>query len=752
MKLSLTQKISILLIIPAVGALIALSIVYVYLNQMGEEGATINLAGRQRMLSKQLYIYADMVIKGQEEDRPILRETIDSFDLALETLANGGQVMGHPISPAPTIAMDELIRVKATWLEYKKAADLVAGRAMDDPQARQAFDYIVTNSQRLTNDSNRLVTVIEANHLTLQQRMFSTLVAVAVFDVLLLFIGVVLTRRYIAERKQAESALQQSEARNRAIVNEAADGIVTIDEKGAIQTFSPAAERIFGYARDEVIGQNVNLLIPEPVRRQHDGYLCRYRETGDAHFIGFGPREVVALHRDGCTFPIELAINEVRQDEQRRFYVGILRDITKRKQAEEKLRLSEERFTLVTRGTQDGLWDWDLTSGKIYFSPRWTAMFGYHEDEIENNFHAWQGLIHPDDLGLALDAWLSCMEGDSDAFSFEYRLRCKQGDYRWVNCRGLSVRNSDNEPVRMAGSHTDITERKRIEKQLLIEHAEQQALIEKLGEAQEQLLQSEKMASIGQLAAGVAHEINNPVGYINSNMGSLKQYLEDLFKLLEVYEQAEPHITDNASKQVLTAMKAEVDVCYFKQDLKDLLTESEEGVQRVKQIVQDLKDFSHVDEAEWQWADLHKGIDSTLNVVRNEIKYKAEVIKDYGELPEVQCLASQLNQVFMNLLVNAAHAIEEHGTITVRTGSKDKGVWVEIEDTGKGMDAETSKKIFEPFFTTKPVGSGTGLGLSLSYGIIQKHNGTITVASEVGKGTRFHIWLPIEQEEQRAAS
>ena len=149
--------------------------------------------------------------------------------------------------------------------------------------------------------------------------------------------------------------------------------------------------------------------------------------------------------------------------------------------------------------------------------------------------------------------------------------------------------------------------------------------------------------------------------------------------------------------------------------------ESLEGVKRVKQIVQDLKDFSHVDQSEWQWADLHKGLESTLNVARNEIKYKAEVVKNFEAIPQVECLASQLNQVFMNLMVNAAHAIEDRGVITVSTGQVGDEVWVEVRDDGKGIAKENLKRIFDPFFTTKPVGKGTGLGLSLAYGIIQKH-------------------------------
>jgi signal transduction histidine kinase len=165
-----------------------------------------------------------------------------------------------------------------------------------------------------------------------------------------------------------------------------------------------------------------------------------------------------------------------------------------------------------------------------------------------------------------------------------------------------------------------------------------------------------------------------------------------------------------------------------------------------KVIVQSLKDFSHADVTdEWRFSSLRSGLDSTLNIVNNEIKYKAEVIREYGDIPDVECLPSQLNQVFMNLLVNAAHAIEEHGTITVRTGKERDEVWVDIVDTGHGIPPEHLQKIFDPFFTTKPVGKGTGLGLSLSYGIVQKHHGRFEVKSEVGRGTTFRVWLPVKQ-------
>ncbi len=285
--------------------------------------------------------------------------------------------------------------------------------------------------------------------------------------------------------------------------------------------------------------------------------------------------------------------------------------------------------------------------------------------------------------------------------------------------------------------------------QLLANNVELKQLNEKLESAHVQLLQSEKMASIGQLAAGVAHEINNPIGFVNSNLGTLGKYITSMFNVISAYETAEARVGPGACPEVSEIKKA-ADFGYLREDIPSLLKESQDGLARVTRIVQDLKDFSHVDESNWQCASLEEGIDSTLNVVSNEIKYKAEVVRDYAGLPFVECIPSQLNQVFMNLLVNAAQAIDQKGTITVRTGKSGEEVWVEVQDTGKGIPSEILNRIFDPFFTTKPIGKGTGLGLSLSYGIVQKHHGRIEVKSEVGKGSTFRVCLPVHQQQTEA--
>jgi signal transduction histidine kinase len=250
-------------------------------------------------------------------------------------------------------------------------------------------------------------------------------------------------------------------------------------------------------------------------------------------------------------------------------------------------------------------------------------------------------------------------------------------------------------------------------------------------------MQSEKMASIGQLAAGVAHEINNPVGYVYSNLGTLAGYVDELLRVVR-------HLSGKGDGPAPAC-----DVAFLEEDIPALVSETREGLDRVKKIVQDLKDFSRVDKSDdWEPADLVKGLESTLNIVANEVKYKAAVVKELVPLPVVPCLPTQLNQVFMNLLVNAAQAIAGKGTITLRSGFDDSDVWIEVADDGCGMPADVQARIFEPFYTTKPVGKGTGLGLSVSYSIVQKHHGRIELTSAPGQGTAFRVVLPRVRRDQ----
>lgn len=260
-----------------------------------------------------------------------------------------------------------------------------------------------------------------------------------------------------------------------------------------------------------------------------------------------------------------------------------------------------------------------------------------------------------------------------------------------------------------------------------------------LDEATKRLVQSEKLASLGELAAGVAHEINNPVGYVSSNLTTLQKYLAVYEKVLDA------PATDPAE---MAALKKKLNYAFIRDDLQSLLKETQEGVGRVKAIIQDLKDYARTNAAtHYVASDLQVGLKSTLNIARNQLKDRADVRLTLGDLPLVECAPSQIDQVFLNLIVNAAQAMPtgKMGVIDIRTACNHEQVWVEVQDNGPGIAPEILKKIFDPFFTTKDPGTGTGLGLSVSQNIIQQHGGTLTVDSTVGVGTTFKITLPIKR-------
>jgi len=330
------------------------------------------------------------------------------------------------------------------------------------------------------------------------------------------------------------------------------------------------------------------------------------------------------------------------------------------------------------------------------------------------------------------------------SLSHEMRMRTAKDTPIWVQMIAYTTNPLDSQ-ASVWWLLQDRTEVMRAQEELVLNYRNIKETNRRLEEAQNQLLQSEKMASIGQLAAGVAHEINNPIGFVNSNLGSLRRYVEALLSLVAAYGRHRDELPADAE---LARLEKAADLDFIAEDLPALLQESEDGLSRVKKIVQDLKDFSRVDSADWQDADINAGLESTLNVVMNEVKYRADVERRLGSLPPVRCLAGQLNQVFMNLIVNAAHAMEgKRGLLTLSTGCEPRdgvdGAWVEVADNGKGMTPEVQRRIFEPFFTTKPVGQGTGLGLSLSFSIVKKHGGHIELQSEVGVGTRFKVWVPL---------
>ncbi len=593
---------------------------------------------------------------------------------------------------------------------------------------------------------------------------------------------------------------------SRLIEEYAVDGIISIDTQGLIHSFNPAAEKMFGYRTDEMMGQNVNRLMPEADSKQHDGHLQHYLQSGQRRIIGIAPREVIALRRDGSTFPMELAISEMRQPDGQVLFIGILRDITQRKeseteieylaqfvtnnpgvvlkvsadykilfgnpaslallkklqlkqgdpvpetwrdaidavfehrqlqqlevviddkaslltipynddtsvniygvditqrrQAEQELRASEERFSLITCGTRDGIWDWDLTTDQIYFSPRWKTMLNYQEDELANNFSTLQALIHPDDLGVALDNWTTCMEGETDGFTVEYRLKNKHGSYTWIRCRGITLHNDDGNPIRIAGSHTDISDQKQA--LAVMEHMqrETQAKAEALEHSNRELDQFAYIAS---------HDLKAPLRAI----ANLSQWIE---------EDLEEVMTDDTRKQM------------------GLLRGR---VQRLEGLINGILQYSRVGRVDMKT----EMVDTTLLL--------AEVLDGLAPPPglhidialDMPCLVTAplpLSQVFGNLLSNAIkyHDRPDSGHIAVSARNlKGGGYEFSVADDGPGIAPEFHDKVFQIFQTlnARDKVESTGIGLTVVKKVVEQLGGEITLESAEGEGSTFRFTLP----------
>lgn len=538
----------------------------------------------------------------------------------------------------------------------------------------------------------------------------------------------------VTERKLAEAA---SDEKLRALFELSPLGIALVDMQGRHVEFNDTFLRLLGYPAEVLQTLDFRSLIPDRFAEKVARLQTLLETTGR-----FGLLEMEYRSQDGRLIPVQVSGMRITGSDGRHYVWSIVEDISARKLAEQALQdslrfarqLVEAIPSPVFCKDSDGRYLGCNEAFEHYLGKPRQSFIGKSAYDLSPKELA--------DRDVAADKALFNKPGTQ---IHEAVAQWADGTQHNVIFHKATFSRADGKIGGLVGVILDITERKKLESEMAAHIEKLSSLNRQLEEAQTQLLQAEKMSAIGQLAAGVAHEINNPVGYVNSNLGTLREYLTDLLQLIKAYENvAAACPPEHPSVQHARDLKSKIDFQFVSEDAPKLLQESREGLERIKRIVADLKDFSRVGESDWQIIDLHKCLDSTLNVVSSELKYKATVVKDYGALPEIRCMPFQLNQVFMNLLVNAAHAIQDKGTIMLRTGRTDDTVWVEVEDTGMGIPPENLKQIFEPFFTTKPVGKGTGLGLSVSYGIIQKHHGHIEVHSTQGIGSTFRITLPID--------
>ncbi len=511
------------------------------------------------------------------------------------------------------------------------------------------------------------------------------------------------------------------------------EGLVVIDKNYKIRYANNTYLIVHGRSRKETVGRSCHEIsygFNEPCHKQgEDCQLPEVFRTGETqqHF-----RE--HLTANGTKIFVDVSISPLKNDlNQVTHVIESARYATEPKQMEKARLQSEEPYQLLVNHAGDSIFI--VQDRTLKFSnPKTHEITGYPAEELTQI--PLIDLIHPEDRDMVSQGYKTRLNGEKYPDALTFRIITKTGKEVWTQLNTTPI-TWEGKPATL-NVLRDISQLKQAEEE------------KKRMEAQ--LLHSEKMASIGQLAAGVAHEINNPTGFVSSNLKTLSDYIRDIRDLSEEYRQLVSKLKQHTGSSGLFAvseqvnriadMEEEVDLDFVLKDVLALIEESREGTERIKKIVLDLKDFAHPGEDKPSLADINRNMDSTVNVVWNELKYKADVIKDYGDLPRIQCYPQLLNQVFMNLLVNAAHSIKERGEIKIQTRVKNKNVEIKISDTGSGIPKENLSRIFDPFYTTKEIGKGTGLGLNVAYNIIKKHQGRIDVKSDVEKGTTFTIRIP----------
>ena len=602
----------------------------------------------------------------------------------------------------------------------------------------------------------RKIGVLESRWVHKEGRLLDVFLAAAPIDPKDLSVGIVFASMDITERKRMEEAIRKSEEKYRDIFERAAEGIFQNTARGVFLSANPAFARMLGYSSPEEFMAEINNGLYRPVVHRRD--LVEYGRAlnEDGRVEGF---EMQVRRRDGCLLWVMVNSRKVEDPRtQAVYYEGTVEDVTRRKVVEMALRESEKRYKNLFEYANDAIFL--VHRGRfVNCNPKALEMFGCGREElIGASVHAFGPPFQPDgsESERVIAEKVRAARSGKPQF-FEWR-HCRKDGTTFDSEVSLSILEVREKSL-ILSIERDITDRKRSQamlaralSELESKNRELHDANRELKESQKKIIQQEKMASIGQLAAGVAHEINNPMGFIISNLNSLEKYTKRISEFVGVQDEAIESLwardgvrmeADGAERPGTKSRKA-LKIDYILEDSHNLITESLDGANRVKQIVQDLKSFSHVDGSGHASVDMNRTIESTLNIVWNELKYKATVRREYGTVPTVTCNAGQIGQVFMNLLLNASQAIEETGEITVRTWNEETYVCVAIADTGCGIPEDQLNRIFEPFFTTKEVGKGTGLGLSIAYDIVKKHKGEIEVASEVGKGTTFTLRIPAD--------
>jgi PAS domain S-box-containing protein len=602
----------------------------------------------------------------------------------------------------------------------------------------------------------------------------------------------------IAERQRAEAALRNSEAELRALFAAMTDVITVFDCKGRyIKTIATNSETLY---RPEVnrIGKTVYDILPLPQANLFFKHIQMALTTGKTVMLEYYLPVSKPNGSDNPDEPTEVRwffanISPLPDNT----VIWVARDITQRKESEEALRQAEEKYRSIFENAAEGIFQTTPEGRHISANPALVRMYGYSsEEELINHITDIEQQLYVDPKRRS--QFVQFLDENGSVSNFESQVYRKDGSIIWTSENARAVRDSQGNLLYYEGTVEDITKRKQAEEALRQSEAKERErsqqlarTLKELQQAQAQLVQSEKMSSLGQLVAGVAHEINNPVNFIYGNLAYANRYAKDLLELIDLYQTTLPD-----GNPEIQAKREAMDLDFIFTDLPRLMASMRVGAERICEIVRSLQSFSRVDELELKAFDIHEGIDNTLMILQHRLKPDAgcpavQVIKEYGTLPLVKCHAGQLNQVFMNIFSNAIDALEDvfrkpgdradtttlnnlgltsafqaesngsttalqmpnsthpvksQPTIIVRTEQQnEQWITIRIIDNGPGMPESVKQSVFDPFFTTKDIGKGTGLGMSISHQIVvERHGGQITCNSIPGNGTEFVIELPIE--------
>jgi two-component system, NtrC family, sensor kinase len=564
----------------------------------------------------------------------------------------------------------------------------------------------------------------------------------------------------ITERLRAETTLRESERRLLDILQFFPEPTIVVNAERVIVAWNREMEHLTGVESGRMVGQgNRAYALPfygerRPVLldvlfQPDDSILSRYGNVrrgqdtieGDVYLPSLKGRGV---HLNMIATLLRDSRGEVTGA------IEIMRDMTTRKEAEVALQASEARFRLISENVADMIAVLDSAGLCLYASPSF-RQDGWDGEKLQGtNFMSY---IHPDDREYVRERLETDKVVEKQA-SVNFQFRRADGTWRFKEAT-ISLLVSDWD-TKVVASIRDITDRKneeeerrRLQEELKRRNTELEKMLAEVKQMQEGLVQSEKLASIGQLTAGIAHEINNPLAFVSSNLNRFQEYFAEIlgaFQRMELFRREvgeDPRFSEKAL--ALDRQNEETDIGFLVEDFATLMQHTRDGADRIRNIVERLRGFAHLSNEGFTEADINAAIEDTINLTWNELKYKATVQKEFGDIPKILCNLGEIKQVLVNLLVNAAHAIPEKGIITIRTFRKASVVVIQVQDTGVGIPPENLKRIFDPFFTTKPVGKGTGLGLWISATIVEKHRGRISARSEVGQGTTMMVTLPITQ-------